>query len=98
MEKVTLTLPKELMDKIRQNTPPRGHSKFVADALQFYIEENRRRALRERLRVGYQANAALDAALADEWAAVEEESWLRHVPAFDAPEEPTHDAAIDPAR
>ncbi len=90
-EKVTLTLPKELMDAVRESASPRGHSKFVAKALQFYIEEKRRRALRERLIAGYQANASLDSSMALEWIAVEDESWQLHVPALDIQEESPRD-------
>lgn len=82
MEKVTLTLPKDLMAEVRTLTPPRGQSRFVAEAIRAFLEAQRRRALRERLIAGYQANAAADAALADEWAAAEDEAWLTYVPAY----------------
>ena len=66
-EKVTLTIPKYLMDTVRELSPPRGYSKFIAEAIKTYIEAQRRYAIRERLIVGYQANAAADAEHADEW-------------------------------
>jgi metal-responsive CopG/Arc/MetJ family transcriptional regulator len=78
-EKVTLTLPKEIMDVVRQEAPPRGYSKFIAEAVTYFIEERRRRALRERLIVGYQANAERDRALAEEWRPLEEEAWQKYV-------------------
>ena len=79
-EKVTLTLPKELMNHVREMTPPRGQSKFIAEAVEYFIEVQRRKALRERLIAGYQANAEADAALAAEWEAIEYENWELHVP------------------
>jgi hypothetical protein len=74
-EKVTLTLPSEVMDAVREEAPPRGYSKFIAEAVTYYIQEQRRLALRERLITGYQASAEHDQALAEEWRHVDEEGW-----------------------
>jgi metal-responsive CopG/Arc/MetJ family transcriptional regulator len=74
-EKVTLTLPSEVMDAIREQAEPRGYSKFIAEAVTYYIQEQRRSALRERLIAGYRANAERDQVLAEEWRHAEEEVW-----------------------
>jgi hypothetical protein len=74
-EKVTLTLPSEIMDAVREEAPPRGYSKFIAEAVTYYIQQQRQAALRERLIAGYRASAERDQALADEWRHVEEEVW-----------------------
>lgn len=74
-EKVTLTIPKETMNQIREVAPARGYSKFVTEAIEYFLEENRKKALRERLIAGYQANAEADAAMAEEWRPIEEEAW-----------------------
>jgi hypothetical protein len=74
-EKVTLTIPKETMNQIREVAPARGYSKFVTEAVEYFLEENRKKALRERLIAGYQANAEADAAMAEEWRPIEEETW-----------------------
>jgi metal-responsive CopG/Arc/MetJ family transcriptional regulator len=74
-EKVTLTLPSEVMDAVREEAEPRGHSKFIAEAVTYYVQERRRLALRERLIAGYQADAERDQALAEEWRHAEEEVW-----------------------
>jgi metal-responsive CopG/Arc/MetJ family transcriptional regulator len=74
-EKVTLTLPSEVMDAVREEAEPRGYSKFIAEAVTFYIQEQRRSALRDRLIAGYQASAERDQALAEEWRHAEEEVW-----------------------
>ena len=78
-EKVTLTLPSEIMDAVREEAEPRGYSKFIAEAVSYYIQERRRSALRERLIAGYQASAERDQALAEEWRAAEEELWREDV-------------------
>jgi len=84
-EKVTLTLPSEVMDAVREEAAPRGYSKFIAEAVTYYIQERRRQALRERLIAGYQASADRDQALAEDWRRLEEEAWQEYV-------EPVEDA------
>ena len=79
-EKVTLTLPTDLMEAVRNLAAPRQQSQFIADAIEYFITEKQRIALRERLIAGYQANAAADAAVAAEWSSLEEESWRLYVP------------------
>jgi metal-responsive CopG/Arc/MetJ family transcriptional regulator len=74
-EKVTLTLPSEVMDAVREEAEPRGYSKFIAEAVIYYIQEQRRSALRERLIAGYQASAERDQAIAEEWRGLEDEGW-----------------------
>ena len=78
-EKVTLTLPSEVMDAVREEAEPRGYSKFIAKAVTYYIQEQRRSALRERLVEGYQVSAERDQALAEEWRHAEEEVWRETV-------------------
>ena len=73
--KVTLTLPSEVMDAVREEAEPRGYSSFIAEAVTYYIQEQRRSALRERLIAGYQADAERDVALAEAWRHAEEEVW-----------------------
>ena len=77
--KVTLTLPTEVMNAVCKEAPPRGYSKFIAEAVIYFIEEQRHRALRERLITGYQARAGHDQALAEEWRPLEEEVWREYV-------------------
>ncbi len=72
-EKVTLTLPSEVMDAVREEAKPRGYSKFIAEAVTYYIQEQRRSALRERLIAGYQASAGRDRVVAEEWRHAEEQ-------------------------
>ncbi len=87
-EKVTIMLPRELMDGVRAIAPERGYSQFIAEAIKFFIKENRRREVRDRLIEGYKA----DADHAAEWSAIEDEALLMHVPPYDD-EEPIHDAS-----
>jgi metal-responsive CopG/Arc/MetJ family transcriptional regulator len=79
-EKVTLTLPTDLMAAVRSMAPARRQSQFIAEALRSFIAEQQRKTLRERLIAGYQANASLDVAVAAEWADVEDETWQTIAP------------------
>ncbi len=85
-EKVTLTLPKDLMDTVREIAPQRGISRFVSEALEYFIEARRRQALRERLKAGYLADAVLDREMTEEWRPLEEETWMRHVAPYEVRE------------
>jgi metal-responsive CopG/Arc/MetJ family transcriptional regulator len=74
-EKVTLTLPAEVMDAVREEAKPRGYSKFIAEAVTYYIREQRRLSLRERLIAGYQDSAENDLMHAENWRHAEDEVW-----------------------
>ena len=78
------------MNEVRAIAPVRGYSQFIADAIKFFIEEQRRRELRDRLIEGYQANAQADADHAAEWSTIEDEAWLMHVSPEDD-ENPIHE-------
>lgn len=78
-EKVTLTLPSEIMDAVREEAAPRGYSKSIVETVTYYIQERRRSVLRERLIAGYQSSAERDQALVEEWRPLEEEVWQEYV-------------------
>ena len=69
----------EVMDAVRKEAPPRGYSRFIAEAVTYYIADRHRLALRERLIAGYQARAKRDRSLAEEWRPLEEEVWDEYV-------------------
>lgn len=71
------------MDAVREEAEPRGYSQYIAKAVTYYIQEQRRIALRERLIAGYQASAERDQELAEDWRKVEEQVWQEHVSPLD---------------
>ncbi len=75
--KITVTMPAELAEKLRQIAGGRQQSRFVTEATRRAIEEVEKERLREELARGYQANAALDREMAEEWRPLEEEAWDR---------------------
>ena len=78
-EKVTLSLPSNLMEMVRALAAPRQQSQFITEAIEYFIAERERKILREQLIAGYQANAAADAEIAAEWSPLEEEAWQINV-------------------
>lgn len=95
-EKVTVTLPTELMAVVRTMAPARRQSQFIAQALRTYIADQQRKTLRERLIAGYQTNASADAALTAEWEPIEDEAWANSLTPIDNEEE--SDGSTDSAR
>ena len=92
-EKVTLTLPAELLREMRETAPPRGLSKMVREAIEAYLEEKRKKKLEQELIAGYLATNDEMAALTKEWEATDFTDWERHVPPYDL-EETTDDVAV----
>lgn len=90
-EKVTLTLPTTLLETAREMTPARGLSKFVAEAVEYFIDVKNRQILREELITGYKATAEESLAITREWEATGDVDWLKHVPPYEG-EEPHYDA------
>lgn len=78
-EKVTLTLPLDVMEAVRTHAAPRQQSQFIAQAIEYFIAEKQRKSLRERLIAGYQANASADTEIAAAWAQLEDEALLNHM-------------------
>ena len=78
-EKVTLTLPTELMYAIRAEAPPRGLSKLVAEVLEAHIETKRKKAFEEEMKAGYLAFAEINAEMSLEWEPIEQEAWEKYV-------------------
>ena len=71
--RVNLTLPEDLWLKLRARVPRRRISKYVADATAARLAEEERRTLRERLKEQYQARAADDRTLVEEFFTTEQE-------------------------
>lgn len=85
-EKVTLTLPTTLLETAREMTPARGLSKFVAEAVEYFIETKNRQILREELIAGYKAMAEESLAITKEWEPIGDEAWLKYVPPYEGSE------------
>lgn len=76
-QKVTLTLPAELLEKLRRRVPERKLSQYVTEALAERLAAEERAALRERLKEQYLVRAAQDRELAQEFFPAEQEAFDR---------------------
>ena len=74
-EKIEISLPTALADSVREMAEPGRESEFIVDALRFFIEHQRREALRAELIAGYQATADEAIAIAEEWLPLGREAW-----------------------
>jgi metal-responsive CopG/Arc/MetJ family transcriptional regulator len=75
-----VTLPKQLVDTVREIVPPREVDKFIAEAVAHYIVVKRRQRLREELIAGYQTFAPENQRLAETWAPLASEAWQAYAP------------------
>lgn len=73
-QKVTLTLPTELWEKIRRRVSSRRLSQYIAEATAARLAEEERLALRARLKEQCLARASPDRRLAAEFFAAEQEA------------------------
>ena len=85
MEQVTLTLPSNLMETVREMASPSGQNEFIVKAIESFIEKERQ-ILREELIAGYKATAAESLSITKEWEAIGDEDWLKYVPPYEGKE------------
>lgn len=74
-KRLNITLPEQtvrLMDRVAGKG---RRSSLIDRAVRRYLEEETRANLRKQLAESYEANAAFDLKLAEEWFPLEEEAW-----------------------
>lgn len=74
-ERILLTIPQETMKKVRRLVPKRKYSKFISEAVNYYLKEKEKKQLRERLKEGYKIRAKSDLKLAEDFFIAEQEVW-----------------------
>ena len=72
--RVNLTLPEDLLHKLRARIPKRKLSQYIAEAALSRLEHEERSTLRERLEEQYLARKEEDLRLAEEFFAAEEDA------------------------
>jgi CopG family transcriptional regulator/antitoxin EndoAI len=78
--RINVILPEETMRVLDRVAPKGERSRLISAAVMHYVSSRGKSNLSEKLKEGYQANAARDLAIAEEWFPVEEEAW-RHASA-----------------
>jgi CopG family transcriptional regulator/antitoxin EndoAI len=75
--RVNITLPEETVRRLDRAVSRGERSRFINDAVRYFLEERNRRRLRRLLKEGAQNRAARDLALTEEWLPLEAQSWPR---------------------
>lgn len=70
-ERVNITLPTQTLRRLRHASEERNRSRFIAEAIEFYLKEKRHAAVTALLRAGAKQGAQRDRDLAEDWFAVD---------------------------
>jgi metal-responsive CopG/Arc/MetJ family transcriptional regulator len=73
--RLNITLPKKLLQSLDKLAGPRKRSRFIAEALENQIKKHEKAELEKLLVEGYRATEKEDAALAEEFEAIDLEGW-----------------------
>ena len=76
--RINITLPNETIELLNYIVPKGDRSRFINDAVQYYITEIEKKKLREQLRQGAIERSQRDLNLAETWFDLEEEVWLEN--------------------
>jgi CopG family transcriptional regulator / antitoxin EndoAI len=70
---ISIYLPDDTLVELDKLAPQGDLSLFIGEAIQFYISETKKKALRDLIEEGAIVRAERDLALAQEWFALDEE-------------------------
>ena len=73
-KRINIVLPVQTLSILDRVTTKGSRSRFISNAVHFYVESQGKQNLREQLKAGYRANAERDLAIAAEWFPLEEEA------------------------
>jgi CopG family transcriptional regulator/antitoxin EndoAI len=74
-KRVNITLPEETLELIDRVTEHGDRSRFIDEAVRYYVEQIGRTNLRKQLKEGAIRRAQRDLGLAEEWFTVDEDVW-----------------------
>ena len=74
-KRVNVTLPPETLHLIDRLSRKGNRSRFLDNAVKFYVTAIGRSALRKQLKAGAIQRAERDLRLAEEWFSIEDEAW-----------------------
>jgi metal-responsive CopG/Arc/MetJ family transcriptional regulator len=90
MQRVIVTMPPSLLTQVEEVAAKLNfsRSRLIREALEQYVETQRRQELRELLKEGYVVNAERDLRICEEFAAADYETTMRHVPPYETEQKP----------
>ena len=74
-QRINVSLPEETLRLLDSVADKGDRSRFIDQAVRYYIDEKGRRELKKRLKEGAIRRAARDLQLTEEWFPLEEEVW-----------------------
>ncbi len=74
VKRIGISIPDSILKELQQLVPERKRSEYIVRALEEKLEEEKKMKLREEMVKGYKTNAGIDAAIAEEWHPLEEET------------------------
>lgn len=74
-QRINITLPEETLGIVDQIAEKGDRSRFIDQAIRYYVEAMSKARLKKLLKEGAIARAERDLILAEEWATLEEEAW-----------------------
>lgn len=77
-KRINISLPSATVEKIDALTNPGDRSRFIDQAVHFYVNAVGRKQLRAALKEGAVRNSTRDTAIAAEWFNVDESIWLEN--------------------
>jgi CopG family transcriptional regulator/antitoxin EndoAI len=83
-KRINIVLPDKTVAVLDRVAAKGARSRFIDQAVRYFVETQGRQSLREQLKAGYRANAGRDLSIAAEWFPLEEEAWRT----FEAAREP----------
>ncbi len=76
-KRVNVTLPEETIRLIDRSANRGNRSRFIDEAVKYFVREHGRTQLRRLLEEGAERRAARDLAIAEEWFSVDENAWRK---------------------
>lgn len=77
-KRVNITLPEQTIKKINQVNKKGNRSRFINQAVEFYIDTFSRKNLKNQLEEGAKKRAERDRKIAAEWFYIDEETWEKN--------------------
>ena len=84
MQKITIAIPPELLDRLNQSARELGtsRSQLIREVLGLYLDETRHQELRDSLEEGYRVHAAHEVSITEVFRFVDYETTVHAVPPF----------------
>jgi len=76
-KRINILLPDATIEALDRLATKGTRSRFVSDAVLFYVREQGMRNLRAQLKSGYEANAAESMKIAHDYFPLEEQAWQK---------------------